>query len=414
MLLFSGYVFNLNEMDSNVVSVTELNPMRWLFQGLMIFKYEDYPDGEEYLKSYGYNGFNKDFVFSYLRNFYYFSGTIFLVVLLPSISRLRRRPRGLVDQEQSGAPSTFAAASSIIGERTGWSYSADTSFKSHSSLFNDNEFDNFAVDSMSTREGPVVDFVGLVYRYDKYSLNALGSPETITVLDRVSGSFKRGLLNGIVGPSGSGRSVLLHILAGNIAHENTSKKDFSGCVNHGGQPIDFRLKPWQRCAFVEFADEFLRDISVKDTIGYAWQLRTASISVDPAAVDRALRLVQLDKVKDKKTKSLTRGQARLLSIAEELVVDNSKLLFVDEPVTDLGAQDVARVMRVLKILERMRYTVVATFHEPTVEVFNLIGECIVLSRGRVAYHGPAADAASFFMASPYKVFIRMFSLVLKL
>jgi hypothetical protein len=82
-VLLSGYSFNISFMTADISRVTELNPMRWLFEFAMIWEFKDYVDGPKYLATWSFTHLNKSEVYPYLRNFYYFSGTIFVVFLFP-------------------------------------------------------------------------------------------------------------------------------------------------------------------------------------------------------------------------------------------------------------------------------------------------------------------------------------------
>ena len=82
-VLLSGYSFNISFMTADISRVTELNPMRWLFEFAMVWQFKDYIDGPRYLATWSFTLLNKSEVYPYLRNFYYFSGTIFVVFLFP-------------------------------------------------------------------------------------------------------------------------------------------------------------------------------------------------------------------------------------------------------------------------------------------------------------------------------------------
>ena len=44
MILLSSFVFNVDNRNSDIQSLMTLNPARWLFQALMTWKYQNYPD----------------------------------------------------------------------------------------------------------------------------------------------------------------------------------------------------------------------------------------------------------------------------------------------------------------------------------------------------------------------------------
>ena len=260
-------------------------------------------------------------------------------------------------------------------------------------------------------DGPDVIFSNWSYSYKstkKISGPSGGSLDKFrSVLDKVSGRFLSGKLNAVVGPSGSGRSCLLHSLAGNICQQYSAGAKISGSIRYGETPLDYSMKGWQRCGFVEATDIFLRDLTVRETLTYALLLRSeSSLNQEEVAttVKSTLTLFQLESCENKKTKKLARGQLRLLSIAEELVSGN-RLLFVDEPVSELNVSETAVVLNILKTLAARKYTVIASFHEPSAELFMSVDTCLILSSGRVAFDGYPKDAVSYFLASPYKVFL---------
>lgn len=96
-------------------------------------------------------------------------------------------------------------------------------------------------------------------------------------------------------------------------------------------------------------------------------------------------------------------QRRLLSIAEELIADSSRIIFIDEPLTDLDEKDAGTVVRVMQILVKMRYTVVATFHELSNDVLKVFGSVHLLCKGRIAFSGSVDQVSQFFTGSQYKV-----------
>lgn len=97
---------------------------------------------------------------------------------------------------------------------------------------------------------------------------------------------------------------------------------------------------------------------------------------------------------------LNAGELRLLAIAEELV-NGKTLLFVDEPTTNLNSAQTALVMKVLEMLVSLNYTVVCSFHEPSTELFKSLDNIMLMSQGRVVYHGKANNAVNHFVSAPY-------------
>ena len=103
---------------------------------------------------------------------------------------------------------------------------------------------------------------------------------------------------------------------------------------------------------------------------------------------------------NKKVKYLSHGERRRLSIAEE-IVHGPSLLFIDEPTTELDLIDESRLMMTFREMVNQDKTVIASFHQPSPLAFKLFDTILLLSLGRVIYHGPTINATKFFINSPY-------------
>ena len=109
---------------------------------------------------------------------------------------------------------------------------------------------------------------------------------------------------------------------------------------------------------------------------------------------------KLSSVADLKTKALSRGQLRRLTIAEELV-HGPNLVLIDEPITGLDVKDAAVIMTgTLRELVNQERTVICTMHQPSAEVFALFDTLVLLSKGRLIYMGKADEATAFFINAP--------------
>ena len=116
-------------------------------------------------------------------------------------------------------------------------------------------------------------------------------------------------------------------------------------------------------------------------------------------VKYALASLYLTSLSEKKVKTLTPGELRRLSIAEECVIFPS-LLLIDEPCTALGLLDESVLVRAFREMVNNNKTVVCTLHQPSKEAFALFDTMLLLSNGYVVYHGPVDGAVDYFISSP--------------
>ena len=90
------------------------------------------------------------------------------------------------------------------------------------------------------------------------------------------------------------------------------------------------------------------------------------------------------------------GEKRRASIAAELLND-ADIIFLDEPTSGLDAYTAARTIKTLKqfclISNKM---VIATIHQPSVEVFYLFDQLILLGAGRPCFAAPINAVDEYF------------------
>lgn len=415
-LMLSGFPFQLTFIRSYVSDITVINPMRWSYESLMSWKFGSpyYKDGSNYLKPYGFSGFNHTDVFPIFGNFIAFSLVLSTFLLLPlpnflrrskTSKRSRRSMANSLDEDflESGSPAGSVRESfDLIFPRTRtMDLTKPLIFARESSLSGSQRLSiNLSQNSGDPRlnlanRGPTVAFHNLTYRI-KARTAAAGHK---TILDRISGQFDWGKLSCILGAPRSGKTSLLHILAG----DKSIRSEVQGDIFYDGQIMGDEIPLWQRCALVECKDNQLSSLTVQECISYAMQLRCRSrraLRIVQENVTRTMDILLLHDVADKKVRTLSAGERRRLSIAEE-IVHGPSLLLIDEPETGLSPLDASVLYRAFREMVNQDKTVIASLHQPSSAVFALFDTLVLLSNGKIIYHGKASAAVSFFHSSPY-------------
>lgn len=221
-----------------------------------------------------------------------------------------------------------------------------------------------------------------------------------TVLHPMSGTVHAGQMLAVMGSSGAGKTSLLNLLAGRVASSKAAVAN--GAVFVNGEPRDYsRFK--QLSAYVLQDDDMFAELTVREQITYAATLRLPRempCSAKLARVERVIQELGLSKVRDARIGSavqrgISGGERKRVAIATELVTDPS-LLFLDEPTTGLDSFNALNVMQTLRLLASSGRTVISTIHQPRSSIFSLFDQLLLLSEGRVMYHGPASDAVPYF------------------
>jgi ABC-type multidrug transport system ATPase subunit len=406
MIMTSGMLFTQQTMRTFVVDISKINCLRWSYEAIMVWKFKDYPDGWKFLTNYSFQNFEKNKIFHILINFIIFDCAVILLALLPPPNTLRRRKQDEVSIkdratkfEKRDSEVEEDRFSNRLTDTGGGSLFARELTGSQSSTQGKNTMSQASAHGLEGDEeeirGPVVSLVGLTYRWVDRKAD-VGYHEA---LSNISCSFPYGQLNGILGAEGSGKSSLLHIIAGQFKPSTVQ-----GSVLFNGKSLDFSSQaPWQVCGFIEAVDNLFRDLSVKEVLTYAMKLRCAdkqSSKLVDLNVQKTLDLLKLTAHAGIKIKKLHAGRQRCVSIAEE-IVHGPNVVLIDEPITGLGLKYTKIIMNhALRELANQRRTVISTIHQPTSSIFQLYDNVAVLSKGRLVYMGPGDEALSFFIESP--------------
>jgi ABC-type multidrug transport system ATPase subunit len=216
---------------------------------------------------------------------------------------------------------------------------------------------------------------------------------TKVILDGINGSAKAGRLLGIIGPSGSGKSTLLQALCGQVSA--TKGMTLRGRVQHSS--------PVENVAFVRQNEQFYSQLTVRETVTMAAQLRlpgSMTLEEKLQQVDTLLLQLGLSQAADTimgddKTRGVSGGEARRVAIACEMLGSPSVVL-CDEITTGLDAFQAQKVMAALQTLAREGgHTVICVIHQPRGSIVDMIDDLVVLSGGRAVYTGPTEDVVKY-------------------
>ncbi|KAG5446220.1 ATP-binding cassette sub- G member 2 [Clonorchis sinensis] len=216
-------------------------------------------------------------------------------------------------------------------------------------------------------------------------------PVTKTVLNDVSGLLRPGL-NAIMGPTGSGKSSLLDVLAG-----RKDPRFLSGQVLVDGvpQPKNFKCIS----GYVVQDDIVMGTLTVRENLHFSAALRMTvrcSKAERRRKVDEIIEELGLTSVADSKIgtdliRGVSGGERKRTNIGMELITD-PPVLFLDEPTTGLDAFMAGQVIKTLKNLSRRGRTIIFSIHQPKYSIYKLFDSLTMVFRGRLVYHGRAKYA----------------------
>lgn len=212
----------------------------------------------------------------------------------------------------------------------------------------------------------------------------------LQALDNVNLSVKEGSVHAIIGPNGAGKSTLLNCFVGRLIPD-TGTVMFDGKSLLGLSPHQINQTGVSR---VFQTPEIFTDLTVLENVMIpalahrdgAFKLNPFKRMVDDVeAKDRALHVLEDIGLQDKigmVASSMSRGDKRRLEMAMGLVQE-PKLLLLDEPTAGMSRADTNRTIDILKHISQSTGITMAIIEHDMHVVFSLAERISVLAQGHV-------------------------------
>ncbi|GAB5499383.1 MAG: ABC transporter ATP-binding protein [Pseudohongiellaceae bacterium] len=194
--------------------------------------------------------------------------------------------------------------------------------------------------------------------------------QTFLAVDEVSLNIEAGEIFGILGPNGAGKTTTLEML------EGLNDID-GGSASIDG--IDVATKPYQVKAIIGVqlqANEYFDNLALVELLTLFGALYNRN--VEPLAL---LAKVNLTEKAQAKPANLSGGQKQRFSIACALVND-PKVLFLDEPTTGLDPQAKRNLWELVRELNQSGMTIVLTTHNME-EAEQLCRRIAIMDHGKL-------------------------------
>ena len=208
-----------------------------------------------------------------------------------------------------------------------------------------------------------------------------------------------------VGPSGCGKSTTLRMIAG--------LEEISGGTLKIGDKVVNDVEPKDRDIAMVFQNYALYPhMTVYDNMAFGLKLRKVPKDQIDKAVREAARILDLEKLLDRKPKALSGGQRQRVAMGRA-IVRNPKVFLMDEPLSNLDAKlRVQMRIEISKIHQRLGATIIYVTHDQT-EAMTLGTRIVVMKDGVVQqvdtpqhlYEQPGNLFVAGFMGSPQMNFL---------
>jgi len=203
------------------------------------------------------------------------------------------------------------------------------------------------------------------------------------VLQGVSLSLPKGSVGAVLGPNGAGKSTLLKVLSGYLFPTK-------GMVLIRGQDIH-RVSHQERSSLVTYTGDSPRpsfDFTVEEAVMMGRMGRMKNVfkesAEDRRALEMALRILDLEELRERPVTSLSSGELQRVEMARALCQD-PEVFLLDEPTAHL---DMSFELDLMEIITRMARekgkTILAVFHDLNLAM-RYAQILFFLQGGRIAY-----------------------------
>jgi putative ABC transport system ATP-binding protein len=204
---------------------------------------------------------------------------------------------------------------------------------------------------------------------------------SLTALDHINLSFKKGEFAGLVGPSGSGKTTLLNIIG---SLDNPTE----GSVEVLGEKIEnlsHRKAAKLRSKYIGFIFQtfnLLPVYTVFENVEFPLLLQGMKDSQRKKMVMDALEWVGLKERAKSKPDQLSGGQSQRVAIARAMV-KKPALILADEPTANLDAENSNHIMKTMAQLnQEFNTTFIFATHDE--KVMQYLKRKILLVDGKIA------------------------------
>jgi zinc transport system ATP-binding protein len=197
----------------------------------------------------------------------------------------------------------------------------------------------------------------------------------VKALDDVSFTVNQGDFLGIIGPNGAGKSTLFDVML------NLNTK-YQGTLKFFGEDIRKSKKYLKEIGYVPQKPIFEKNFpaTVNDVVRMG--LRKES---DENKIDKILQQLWIHELSNRRIGELSGGQLQRVFIAKALV-NNPKILILDEPVTGIDQQSIELFYSILRELNsKQKITIIWSSHD--LDAVNKLANHVACLNRTLFFHG---------------------------
>jgi len=211
------------------------------------------------------------------------------------------------------------------------------------------------------------------------------------VLKGVSFDVFPGMIKGLLGPNGSGKTTIFNIIMGIIKTDNGNIKINNELVNT--LPIHVRAVK-HKISMVPQVGGYLINMSVRQNIEAFTEVHYKDLRERNEKAESIISEFNLDSISSLRAHDISGGEKRRLSIAIAMI-SKPRLILLDEPLSALDPQTIEMIKNLILQLQKRNVACIVSDHQAS-SILEISDSTLILGNGTVI----ADDTPKRLLADP--------------
>jgi len=203
------------------------------------------------------------------------------------------------------------------------------------------------------------------------------------IVENLNLNIQKSEICGLLGPNGAGKSSIYHSIIG-LVKPAYGKIIING-IDVTDVPTHLRCSKFGISWVPQYGGSW-SDLSVFDNLMAIAELNFKNKDERISKVNNLIRKFELQNVVKLKSKFLSGGQLRKLTLAMAMV-KNTKILILDEPFAALDPQSVRMIQQIIVSLQMFEKISVTISDHSSRDLLSCVDNAMVLSEGKIVAKG---------------------------
>ena len=193
-------------------------------------------------------------------------------------------------------------------------------------------------------------------------------------VDDITFEVEKGKILGFLGPNGAGKTTTMRIVTGFMPPTKGT------AVVSGFDVVDNPLDVKRRIGYMPETPPLYVDMTVEEYLNFAARLKQIPAKEVKAALELACEKVDLNNVRSKVIKALSKGYKQRVGLAQAIIHD-PEVLILDEPTIGLDPIQIREVRELIRSLAGEHTIILSTHILPEVDM--ICDEVVIIQNGKI-------------------------------